>query len=91
MDTITAREANQQFSRILSAVADGQEFVVTRNGVPVARISPERTDGRRHLSEPQRRILERSRQRLIGGSPAAEGGVDRTRLYDEVLGVEPAA
>ncbi len=90
MDTITAREANQQFSRILNAVADGQEFVVTRNGVPVARISPERTDGRRQLSEAQRRILERSRSRLIGGSPGEEGGLDRAKIYDDLLGIDPA-
>ncbi len=91
METITAREANQQFSRILNAVANGQEFMVTRNGVPVARISPARgADGRRLLTEAQRGILERSRSRLLGGE-AGESNFDRARLYDEVLGVDPAA
>ncbi len=40
-ETITAREANQQFSRLLAEVASGRSFVITRRGVPVARLTPE--------------------------------------------------
>jgi prevent-host-death family protein len=39
-DTITARDANHHFARLLRDVEAGKEFIVTRNGVPVARILP---------------------------------------------------
>jgi prevent-host-death family protein len=37
---ISASEANQQFSRVLREVADGESYVVTSRGKPVARIVP---------------------------------------------------
>jgi prevent-host-death family protein len=45
--TITAREANQQFAKVLREVAQGKEFVVTMRGRPVARITPAAEDGTR--------------------------------------------
>ena len=60
-ETITAREANHHFSRILDEVAGGREYVVTRNGTPVARIVPERAaNGRRILTPEQERLLAES-------------------------------
>jgi prevent-host-death family protein len=54
-DTITARDANHHFSRLLSEVEAGAEYVVTRNGKPVARIVPERAeDGQRNWTPEQR-------------------------------------
>ncbi len=40
MRTIGAREANQRFSELLREVESGKEITITRNGKPVARISP---------------------------------------------------
>jgi prevent-host-death family protein len=40
MRTIGAREANQQFSRLLREVEQGVEITITRNGEPVAKLSP---------------------------------------------------
>jgi prevent-host-death family protein len=40
MRTVTAREANQQFSKLLEAAAGGEEVTITRRGVPVARLVP---------------------------------------------------
>ena len=40
MRTVGAREANQQFSRLLREAEAGQEILITRNGEPVARLSP---------------------------------------------------
>jgi prevent-host-death family protein len=37
--TISAADANRRFSRILRNVRDGQTFVVTAHGKPVARIA----------------------------------------------------
>ncbi len=42
MRTVSAREANQQFSRLLGEVADGEEVVITRRGRPVATLAPYR-------------------------------------------------
>jgi len=42
MKQITAREANQRFSEILSAVEAGEEVVITKHGHPVARMFPYR-------------------------------------------------
>jgi prevent-host-death family protein len=40
MRTVGAREANQQFSRLLKEVEAGGDIVITRNGSPVARLVP---------------------------------------------------
>ena len=40
MQTVSAREANQRFSKLLQAVVEGEEVVITRRGKPVARLMP---------------------------------------------------
>jgi prevent-host-death family protein len=40
MRTVSALEANQSFSKLLQAVAEGEEVVITRRGKPVARLAP---------------------------------------------------
>ena len=40
MLTISAREANHRFSRILETAASGETVTITRRGVPVARMVP---------------------------------------------------
>ena len=42
MRTVSAREANQQFARILGEAANGEEIVITRRGKPVAVLAPYR-------------------------------------------------
>ena len=39
MTTVTAREANQHFARILKQAEAGEEVVITRRGKPVARLT----------------------------------------------------
>jgi prevent-host-death family protein len=39
-ETITAAEANRNFSRCLRDVRDGASFVITSHGRPVARLVP---------------------------------------------------
>ena len=46
MRAITAREANQAFSRILKAAERGESVVITRRGQPVAIIAPYRAQDR---------------------------------------------
>ncbi len=86
-ETVTARDANHHFSRILDEVAGGKEFVVTRNGTPVARIVPERaSDGRRRLTPAQEEALQRSLARLRKGWDLGINRVDRDELYDDARG-----
>jgi prevent-host-death family protein len=40
MKRVSAREANQKFSKLLAEVARGREVVITRHGKPVARLTP---------------------------------------------------
>lgn len=40
MKRVSAREANQRFSRLLSQVTAGEEVVITKRGQPVARLVP---------------------------------------------------
>ena len=62
MKTVSARDANQHFSRLLADVEAGEEVVITRRGRPVARLvrdtgmSPE--DKEKALQE-LRKIMER--------------------------------
>jgi prevent-host-death family protein len=98
-ETITAREANQQFSRLLAEVAAGRSFVITRHGVPVARLSPEPgPDGRRRLTPEQLRAWEETKAFALSPPSSPEPppadlppGWPRSRdeLYDDMLGVDP--
>lgn len=40
MPTVSAREANQHFSKILDAASRGEEVTITRRGKPVAKLVP---------------------------------------------------
>jgi prevent-host-death family protein len=40
MRSVSAREANQQFARILGEAASGEEIVITRRGKAVAVLAP---------------------------------------------------
>lgn len=39
-ETVSAAEANRNFSSLLRGVRDGRSYVVTSHGRPVARLSP---------------------------------------------------
>jgi prevent-host-death family protein len=44
MRSVSAREANQSFSKLLARVAAGEEVIITRRGRPVARLGPVRAE-----------------------------------------------
>ena len=44
MRKMTIREANQNFSQVISAAERGETIVVTKNGKPVAKITPHAAD-----------------------------------------------
>ena len=86
-ETITARHANQQFSRLLRDVAQGREFVITRNGKPVATLAPiAATPGERVLTPEQEQALEeliRTARELPPAPDADPTPFNREELYME--------
>jgi prevent-host-death family protein len=45
MRSVSAREANQHFAKLLGEAAEGEEIVITRRGKPVAVLAPYRRAG----------------------------------------------
>jgi prevent-host-death family protein len=46
MREMSVREANQNFSQLIAAAEQGETIVITKNGKPVARVSPQPADRR---------------------------------------------
>jgi prevent-host-death family protein len=57
---ISAAEANRRFSQVLRDVGEGEQYVVTSHGRPVARIAPV-GQKRRARSRTKQRLLKRLR------------------------------
>jgi prevent-host-death family protein len=78
--TISLRDANHGFSRCIREVEAGEEFVITRNGQPVARLVP--IGGKRILTAEQQAALAR----LADTSwPLNIGRLNREEIYQERL------
>ena len=78
--TISLREANQAFARCIREVEGGAEYIITRNGRPVARLVP--AGGRRTLSPAQQAARARTRARMEKGWPIGAGPLDRYSLHE---------
>ena len=78
--TVTLREANQSFARCIREVEAGEEFVITRNGTPVARLSP--VSKRRVLTPAQQGALERLQAAMEKGWDIGAGPLDRDALHE---------
>jgi prevent-host-death family protein len=76
---ITAAEANRQFSRLLREVRDGDSYVVTSHGRPVAKIVPISSD---------ERVVDAARVALLdhlrSQTPIEAGPWSRDELYDDL-------
>jgi prevent-host-death family protein len=82
--TITLHEADQNFSRVVREVEAGEEFTITRDGEPVAKLVPVRRE--RVLTPEQLAAVERTRRRMEKGWPLNIGRINREELYDEIIG-----
>ena len=80
MKTMSLRDANQTFARCIREVEAGEEIVITRNGTPVARISP--INRRRVLTPEQQAALERTKQRMEAGWDLGPWQFDRDSLHE---------
>ena len=88
MRTVSAREANQHFSRLLDAAVDGEEVVITRRGVPVVRMVrvDDSNDDTARESERERK-LRMAKEWLAW--PGISGGTQDTWTKDELYEREP--
>ncbi|HLY44907.1 MAG TPA: type II toxin-antitoxin system prevent-host-death family antitoxin [Stellaceae bacterium] len=81
MDKIVpAAEANRRFSRLLRAVREGDSYVVTAHGRPVARIIPIRDDDA---------VKDKARELLLARL-RSQAAIDVGRWTREELYEEPA-
>jgi len=78
--TVSLREANQSFARCIREVEAGEEFVITRNGKPVARLLP--VSGRRVLTPEQEAAWARTKRRMEEGWNVGAGPIDRDSLRE---------
>lgn len=80
--TVSASEANQNFSRLLGEAEAGETITIERRGKPVARLVPSDADDR------ARRIAAHERMIALFDSWPNAGAVPWTRdeLYDDAAG-----
>jgi prevent-host-death family protein len=80
MRAVSAREANQAFSKLLQAVVEGEEVVITRRGKPVARLAPIKEGTRDAEREAEiDRIISHFREGVDLGEPVSW---TRDELYE---------
>jgi prevent-host-death family protein len=78
---ITQRELRNDSARILKAAEQGEEFTVTRNGTPIARLVP--------LGEPDRRFVPREQVvKGLAGMPKVDYKRMRAEM-EEYIDMEP--
>ncbi len=77
--TISLRDANQGFARCVRDVEAGEDFVITRNGTPVARLVPV---PRQALSPAQAAALARTQARMEKGWHLGAVPLDRDGLHE---------
>lgn len=76
--TVSAAEANRQFSRLLREVGDGQSYVVTNHGKPVAQITPMTNQGRIAAGARHALLSRLQAQRAVNA-----GRWSRDELYED--------
>ncbi len=80
-ESVTLRDANQRFARLIRAVEEGREFVITRRGRPVARISPAAAASGK-LTPEQEAALAHLESIAAKGYSSDDTPFDRAALYD---------
>ena len=81
--SVSAREANQHFSRILRDVEAGAEIVVTRRATRWRGSCRRRRLVNGHLTAQQEAAYARSMERLRKGWALGGGRFSRDELYDD--------
>lgn len=83
MKTVTLREANKDFSKLVQEIErKGEQFLITRHGHPVARLVPHREDKRANPAWVA--AFERMKQLHSTGLDLRGLKIDRDELYDRL-------
>jgi prevent-host-death family protein len=77
-ETISAADANREFSRLLRGVREGNSYVVTSHGRPVARLVPI-TEDTAAKEKARQTLFERLRSQPVVNA----GPWTRDELYDD--------
>ncbi|WP_158043633.1 type II toxin-antitoxin system Phd/YefM family antitoxin [Skermanella pratensis] len=77
--TVSAADANRQFSTILGQAAEGETVIITRRGAPIAQLVPYRQGPENKSHAP---AWDRLLATLEEGVHLGEGQFDRDSLYD---------
>jgi prevent-host-death family protein len=78
MRSISAREANQSFSRVLSEAENGDTVVITRRGKPVAVIGPYSA----RLAQEREQAIERLVELMRVGLPLGGRRFSRDEMHE---------
>jgi prevent-host-death family protein len=78
MRAVSAREANQAFSRILQEAEGGDTVVITRRGKPVAVVAPYAA----HLSPERKQAIERIVALMRKGIPLGGRRFTRDEMHE---------
>jgi prevent-host-death family protein len=78
MRSISAREANQFFSRVLGEAERGDTVVITRRGKPVAVLAPYASQ----LSQERERAIERLVELMRKGLPLGGRRFSRDEMHE---------
>jgi prevent-host-death family protein len=78
MRSISAREANQSFSRVLSEAENGDTVVITRRGRPVAVLAPYGTP----RSQAREQAIERAVALMRKGLPMGNRRFTRDEMHE---------
>jgi prevent-host-death family protein len=78
MRSISAREANQSFSRVLSEAEHGDTVVITRRGKPVAVLAPYAS----HLPQGREQAIERAIELMRKGLPIGNRRFTRDEMHE---------
>lgn len=80
MRTVSLMTANQNFSRLIKEVEQGEGFLITRRGRPIAKLVPHTTD---RTADPEwAAAYRRMMARLDEGASLGGLRVRREELYD---------
>lgn len=85
--TISVREANQGFSKLIARVESGERFIVTKNNRPVARIAPAEAD-RLTIAARRKAAANRLNALIKTGGKSKDGWTykgDRDSLHERDL------
>lgn len=83
MREMTVREANQNFSKLIAAAERGETIIITKNGQPVAKVSPQPRDPR---NDPEWQAAYQELVQSLDNRPPTGiriGKTDRDDRYDD--------